>query len=405
MLTASGAGVSSVQNLVINSVNFAFQAGDASPVLTTASRVLTACYQSAGAAVAGQKINFSSTRGAVAPTSATTGADGCASTTASSRTAGPATISAQLDGSSTLTTTTLQFAAAVPASIALQANAAAIPPNAAGTSTNSATVTAIVRDAGGNPVQGATVNFTLLEDTSGGTISPGTGMSDNNGRVSATFTPGATSTAQNGVKIQAATNSGTLLSTAEMTVSARALFIAIATSNTIANKAGDDSVYAKPFSVQVNDAAGAPVANQVVTLKVWPTHFGKGFMRPGESSWVVAAYQQCDNEDKNKNGFLDAGEDTNNNGKLEPGIPGVISPASVTTDSTGFAKFEVFYGEQYAIWVDFDITAGATVAGTESRTLFKFPASGMASDFNNVDVTPAAARSPFGVELDCTSAK
>ena len=407
ILTATGAGVSSQQTLIVNSVNFAFTdpgAGVVPNIPTTGNQNITVRYLAGGVGIAGQKVNFSSTRGQVSPVSALTNASGYASSLVSSTTAGPATISAQLDGSSTVTTAAVSYYASSPNSITLQANAAAIPPNAAGTSANTASITAIVRDATGNPVQGAPVNFTLLQDTSGGTISPGTGATDANGRVTATFIPGATSTAQNGVVIQASTNSGALLSTATLTVSSRALFIAIATSNTISNKDGDDTVYRKPFSVQVNDAAGAPVVNQTVTLKIWPPYFRKGFMAWGGTTWGVAASVTCLNEDKDKNGFLDTGEDTNGDSRLQPGIPGVISPSSVTTDSTGFAKFDLFYGEQYALWVDFEITAGATVAGTESRTTFNyFPADVMASDVSTETVTPAGVKSPFGIVLDCAS--
>ena len=124
----------------------------------------------------------------------------------------------------------------------------------------------------------------------------------------------------------------------------------------------------------------------------------------GGTTWGVAASVTCLNEDKDKNGFLDTGEDTNGDNRLQPGIPGVISPSSVTTDSTGFAKFDLFYGEQYALWVDFEITAGATVAGTESRTTFNyFPAAVMASDVSTETVTPAGVKSPFGIVLDCAS--
>ena len=408
IVSASGAGVSAQQRVVVSNVNFAFTspvAGSSPLVPVNTTQTVKVRYIEGAVGKQGKTVYFSSTRGEVmSPTNAVTDADGYATASVRSSTAGPATISAQLDG--TVTTTVINYYAATPTSITVQANAAAIPPNAGGISTNSAAIIAILRDVTGNPVQGAVVNFTLLQDTSGGTITPGIAVTDANGRVSASFVPGATSTAQNGVVIQAAANSGALTSQAKLTVSTQALFIAIATSNTISNKDGDDTVYRKPFSVQVNDAAGAPVANQAVTLKIWPPYFRKGYMAYSEtaSSWVVVAYATCFNEDQNKNGFLDSGEDLNGDNRLQPGIPGVVSPSTVITDSTGFAKFDLFYGEQYALWIDFEITAGATVAGTESRTTFNyFPAAAMGSDLTSKDVTPAGYKSPFGVVLDCAS--
>ena len=409
VLSASGAGVTSQQTVIVNSENFAFTSTAIAPVSTKETQQLTVTYLKNGLPAQGETVYFSSTRGDASPVSQTN-AKGEATTTVSSRTAGPATISAQLASSKTVTTTIVNYFAAEPNDITVQANAAAIPPNAAGTSANSAVLTAIVRDATGNPVQGASVNFTLVADTSGGTISPGTAVSNANGRVTASFIPGATTTAQKGVIIQASTNNGALTSKTTLTVSTQALFIAIATSNTISNKDGDDTVYQKPFSVQVNDAAGAPVVGQAVTFTIWPPTYRKGFMRWNveAAQWVIfAVSQDCPNEDINRNGFIDGTEDSNGNGDgyLTPGIPGVISPSTVTTDNTGFAKFSLFYGEQYADWVDFEITAGATVAGTESRTTFNyFPAKGMASDYTNQNVAPASVISPFGGgNLDCKS--
>jgi len=411
-LSVSGAGVSAQQRVSVSNVNFAFTtpvSGSNPLVPVNTLQTVKVRYVEGGVGKPGKTVYFSSTRGEVlAPTSAVTDADGYATASVRSATAGPATVSAQLDG--TVTTTVINYYAATPTSITVQANAAAIPPNAAGTSSSSATIIAILRDVTGNPVQGAVVNFTLLQDTSGGTINPGIAVTDANGRVSASFLPGATTTAQNGVVIQASTNSGALVSKANLTVSSRALFIAIATSNTISNKDGDDTVYRKPFSVQVNDASGAPVVNQAVTLQIWPPYFRKGYMAYSAvaGSWGIVESVTCDNEDQNRNGFLDVdlGEDKNGDGRLQPGIPGVVSPSTVITDSTGFAKFDLFYGEQYALWVDFEITAGATVAGTESRTTFNyFPAAAMSSDLTDKNATPAGYKSPFGVELNCRSAK
>lgn len=408
-LSAAGAGVTSQQAVIVNSVNLAFTTpalGTTPTIPTTGSLEVVVTYRANGVPVANEPVYFSSTRGTVSSASTTTDANGNARTTVSSTTAGPATISAQLGNSNTVTTLIVNYYAATPADITVQANASALPPNAAGTSANAAVLTAIVRDATGNPVQGASVNFTLVSDTSGGTISPGTAVSNANGRVTATFIPGATTTAQKGVVIQASTNSGALTARTTLTVSTQALFITINTNNEISNKTDDSTIYRKPFSVQVNDAAGAPVVGQAVTFVIWPPIFRKGFMvwSEADSQWIVAASQACPNEDANRNGFLDSGEDRNGNGYLTPGIPGVVSPSTVITDSTGGAKFDLFYGEQYAYWIDFEITAGAAVAGTESRTTFNyFPAAGMASDYTDKGVSPAGAKSPFGVVLDCAS--
>ena len=167
ILTATGAGVSSQQTVLVNSENFAFTVVAGGPVSTAGNQALTVKYMRNSAPVQGELVYFSSTRGIVSPTSGVTNAAGEVSVVASSSTAGPATISAQLASTKTVTTSIVNYFAAEPSTITLQANAAAIPPNAVGTSASSAVLTAIVRDVSGNPVQGAIVNFTLVADTSG----------------------------------------------------------------------------------------------------------------------------------------------------------------------------------------------------------------------------------------------
>ena len=402
-LTVSGAGVSAQQRVSVSSVNFAFTnpaSGNSPLVAVNTDQTVTVRYLAAGVGVAGQLVYFSSTRGEVSPASATTDANGDASTKVRATTAGPATISAQLAGASTVATASLNYFAAIPETIVLQANPGAVAPNATGSSANTSVLSAVVRDISGNAVQGAVVNFTLVADTSGGTITPGTGVTDANGRVAASFIPGATSTASNGVVVRATTANGAKTATVRLTVSSRALFIAIATSNTIANKEGDDTVYSKPFSVQVNDANGAAVTNQTVTLSIYPPTYRKGRLGWNGTAWgmISALTVQCPNEDVDRSGILSGNnKDTDGNGVLTPGIPGVVAPASVTTDSTGFATFNLLYGEQYVPWIDFEITARALVAGTESSNTFNFPAAGMASDFTNETVTPAGWISPFNL--------
>lgn len=416
-LTVVGAGLSTQQRIVISTVNFGFTnpaAGVTPSVAVNAPQAVTVRYLSNGIGVSNQDVFFSSTRGDVSPASVKTDANGYATATASASTAGPATVSALLGGTGTVATASINYYAATPATIVLQANPSAVRPNAVGTSANTAILSAVVRDNSGNAVQGAVVNFTLVKDTSGGTISPGTGVTDTNGRVVASFIPGATTTAAGGVEVRAATGNGLITNTAKLTVSNQALFIAIATSNTISNKAGDDTVYSKPFSVQVNDVNGAAVVNQTVTLAIYPPTYRKGRLGWNGTAWgmIPSLTVQCPNEDIDRSGVLSGNNnDIDGNGVLTPGIPGVITPASVVTDATGFATFNLLYGEQYAPWIDFEITARATVAGTESSNSFFYPAAGLASDFTSETVAPAGVESPFnltrlgpgGVPLDNAS--
>jgi hypothetical protein len=98
-----------------------------------------------------------------------------------------------------------------------------------------------------------------------------------------------------------------------------------------------------------------------------------------------------------------AGEDINGNRTLEPGNVVIASPGSVTTDSSGVASFNLLYGEQYAFWVDLNIEARATVAGTESRRIQTYSLGALAADIDTSTVTPAGVVSPFGRANACNN--
>ncbi|HWI12305.1 MAG TPA: Ig-like group 1 domain-containing protein, partial [Burkholderiaceae bacterium] len=113
----------------------------------------------------------------------------------------------------------------------------------------------------------------------------------------------------------------------------------------------------------------------------------------------------CTNEDANYNGVLDAGEDFNGSGSLDPGnvisvsTTGTSSGSSsgtVKTDSTGRATISLIYAESYAPWVQVKLRAEAVVSGTESSKEATFWVTGLASDFSDQTVPPAGVDSPFG---------
>ena len=127
----------------------------------------------------------------------------------------------------------------------------------------------------------------------------------------------------------------------------------------------------------------------------------------GEARRLQGAPTVCVNEDVNRNGILNAGEDTNGNGSLEPGLPVIIigsgSSATLTTDSTGSAAFTLQYAENFAPWVATRITARASVGGTESSAGMNYFLAGSSDDFANQSVAPAGVVSPYGVATSCTN--
>jgi len=400
-IVVSGLGTTARATISVSADEFQFVSPAAnSNVDVNTNSTVTVEFLRGGTPMVGQTITFSTTRGTVTPTSAITNAQGRASATVRSTSAGPATIVAQ--SGSAQVTLPLNFVATAPRVLELQANPSAVAPNAAGSTNNQAALIAVVRDAAGNPVANRVVSFTAVSDPSSGTISPATAMTDASGTATTQFIPGAATTANDGVVVRATVQGTGVSGTTALTVNTQALFIALSTGNVIGNL--NETTYQKEFAVQVTDANGAAVANKSVTLAVVPQYYIKGRLVSGTDGWDYGAGKTvCANEDANRNGRLDAGEDFNGNGMLEPGLPVALSRATVTTDSSGIATFMVRYGENYALWLGVQITATTTVGGTESSAAMQYLLRGSANDYSNPEVAPAGDVSPFGVATSCAN--
>ncbi len=398
-IAASSLGATSNAAVAISNVDLSAvspAANDLVPVNT--AQIVKVRYRIGGVGQAGRTVTFSTTRGALSAGSAVTDSDGEASISVSSSSAGLASVVGQISGVGQVVLP-LQFVALTPASLLLQANPGALSPNASG-SANQSSLEAIVRDASGNAVANRQVNFRLITDASNGRLAQASATTDINGRASVQFISGADSTASEGVVVQAEVASTSVSGTTALTVNGQALFIALAFGNTIANQ--DETTYKKQFSVYVTDANGAAVGNKQVTIRVLPTVYAKGTLTFIDPAWTYFSYTQCPNEDVNQNGVLNALEDTNLNGQIEPGNKVTASPALVTTGADGFATFFLLYGEQYPYWLEVNLEARATVGGTESKTSLKYALQPLAADVTNATIPPAAQRSPFGVRQSCT---
>lgn len=370
-------------------------------------KIVTVQYQLNGTGQAGQSVSFRTTRGTIAPVLPNSLPPGQYSAKLSSTTAGQATVTAQIVGVGSVTLP-VEFVATMPADITLQSNPGAIAPNTTGTS-NQSTISAVVRDAAGNPVKDRQISFSLEKDLSNGTLSSGSAITNSSGQASVQFISGPTSTPSDGVVVTAKDVLTGVTGTTKLTVSAKSLFITIGFGNEIANI--DETTYSKAFSVYITDANGVAVGNQTVTLSVIPTVYGKGSLVWSNPVWVKEDTSiWCPNEDAllgvgaagYLNGILDIGEDRNLDGRLTPGNIAVAAPGSVTTDSNGRATFAIQYGEQFAPWAVVDIEARAVVSGTESRRTISYQLVGSAPDFTNETVAPAGSSSPFGTATSCS---
>lgn len=400
VFSGAGASASPSPSLVVSGEDFSFVSPVASSTIPVGTpQPVQVRLRSGGTPQAGKLIHFAATGGTLSTADATTDADGLASTTLSSSSAGPVTVQASVDGSTTSTTLPLVVIATVPAKLVLQVSPTAIGPNASIASGNQAQVVAKVTDAAGNPVQGQVINFARQEDPSGGDLLQATATTDGSGQASVAYRSGSGSTANNGVVLRATVSSAPAVTgTATLTVNQTSLFIALGTGNTITNL--DTQTYRKDWVVYVTDSNGNPQNGVTLTIKAIPTGYRTGSMRFNGVVWVYATpVWSCRNEDTNEDGTLDkvpANEDDNGDGVLWPGNVIAVTPGSVQT-TNGRATISLTYAESFAPWVELRLTATATVTGTESRADAAFVVAGSAEDFSSQTNPPAGVVSPFGL--------
>jgi hypothetical protein len=443
IIQAKALGATGTFALTVSSANFGFSSpAPNTPVNLGAFQRVIVHWDEAGVNQVNKDINFFATRGTLTDpnNAANTGAaitvktnsNGDALVDVSSPNAGPAVITATAVGgpSSQLA---IKFVAIAPTSLILQASPTTLGVNTGSSTDQQSIITATIRDASGNLVEGQTVSFALI-DVSGGRIFPASALTDSFGQASTVYTAGAVPSAQDGVAIDAevvnprpATPcvrdpasvppnkpvSGPC-ARVTLTVARQALFVILGTGNTL--QALSTTQYALPYSALVTDANGNPVSGVRVELNLSPTRYEKGFYIQSFDtagnfvSWVKNRTvnpanggddfdRACQNEDANRNGRLDPGEDSNNNGELDPGNVATV-PVNLTTNDTGFAFFDVVYAKEFT-WVEVTLEARATVAGSESSSRATFFLPGLASDFTNRTVAPPGSISPYGIATTC----
>jgi hypothetical protein len=128
--------------------------------------------------------------------------------------------------------------------------------------------------------------------------------------------------------------------------------------------------YQRKFVVLVVDASGRAKANVDIVPSIDIDRYWKGFYdTPG--SWTQHAnLGGCANEDVNRNGVLEAVEDLNHSGSIEPRKSDVAVSIAGTgkTDDQGSAVVTIEYPQNVASWIRVKILIAATgVSGTEGR--------------------------------------
>ncbi|MBL3826296.1 MULTISPECIES: Ig-like domain-containing protein [unclassified Marinobacter] len=392
--------VSTTQNIVIAGDSFGFTSpAPNTEVDLNTPQTLTMEWLVNGNPVAdGTQIQFSATRGTLDPANGvatTTG--GIASIDISSANAGISTITASDPNSGLSADLTFEFVATMPDDINLQATKTQLDFG------ETSEIIAVIRDADNNLVKNQEVTFSIREDGSGGSLNSSRDVTDSQGRASTIYQAGANTSGRDGVEIQA-TVGGAISDTVTLTVARQALRLAIGTGNEIIEP--DTVRYQKDYVAIVTDANGAPVENANIELSVLPTGYIKGSYVPTiEDTWAISPGNPvfCDAEDVNRNGQLDAGEDTNGSMSLEPTNSATTSASSIVSATDGSADFSLIYPQSHCNWVRVELTATVRVGGSESVESSEFFLSCAASDLDNTDIPPPGGiEGLYGSAQDCT---
>lgn len=301
----------------------------------------------------------------------------------------------------------------VVSSASLSASPNVVAVNTSSTS-NQAQLRALFVGQNNQPIQNIRVRFDLNGDANnvGGTIGSGTTMlySNSSGVVAGSYMPGSQASPTNGVTIRACWDyadfaAGTCphSTTTTLTVTASPVAVTLGT-NELISEGADQLTYVKQFVVMVVDSSGAAMSGVTVTPLLDLPSFYKGYYTKGATSWNLVLMDGCTNEDINRNGVLDALEDVNGNGELDPhkSDASVTVVGSNTTDSTGLVVLQLQYPKNVASWVGYKLSVTASgISGTEGHATMQGVLPVPAPAINTTSSTPAFVYSPYGIAAGC----
>lgn len=181
--------------------------------------------------------------------------------------------------------------------------------------------------------------------------------------------------------------------------------------------------YQEEFAVQVSNPDGAPSQNAIVTIKLNPVTYNKGQYVPTDTTippdgipdrWGASVSVVCDSEDSNNNGALDAGEDINGNGLLDPDVPTLtthpektptLTPGTntVVTDENGFGYFAITYPKSEGAWSSVRVTAEASDGLPGNTANYQLDLGVLVKDLEDLTIAPpSGGPSPYGIASVCS---
>lgn len=337
-------------------------------------------------------------------------------------TAGALVITASVAGVNDVATIQVQASGGVDdavgpvSSASISANPKTVSTNVEGGTANQSQIRTLFVRPDNSPIQNVRVRFDLDGDPNsvGGTLSSGNSLlySSANGTVSASYIPGTRSSPTEGVSIRACWGytdfaAGTCPNAVrtKLTVTAEAISVTLGT-NGLIEEGEQELTYIKKFVAMVVDSAGKAMSGVTISPLVDIVRYGKGSYSVGPGGWSQDGTAICENEDLDRDGVLDADEDINLNGMLEPrkGDVTIRMVGSTTTDEAGMAILQIEYAQDKASWDFVTVSVSASgVSGTEGSTSYSLWLPVLADHVTNTDASPAFQFSPYGVVASCTN--
>lgn len=406
-ISASALNASASFDITVQEDDFSFSSVPSADIELGNDASLTIQWLKDGNPVVNGTVTVTASRGSLDSDTEQTDANGNATFTINSNNAGISSLSAignDGSGSEVTARAEVEFIATDAQVITVDAS-----PDLIGPEGQTSTITAVVRDGSGNLVKSKRINF-RLDDISGGFISPNSATTDSNGIASTVYTSSAVSSEDAVVVYADVADDNTVSDFTTLTVGDRAFDISLGTGRDI--EIPDSSSYLKQFAVFVSDSVGQPVVNADLTVSATPVKFSqggtysKGFWvwNPDIEVWETFVTVVCPNEDINANGMLDAGEDTNGDGELTPGIIGTVGFANGAseTDANGQATVDLRYPKQFGPWTDVLVSVFGSSAGSEAVDSLQITLPVAAVDVTEETSPPPP--NPFGSSGVCTDA-
>jgi hypothetical protein len=330
--------------------------------------------------------------------------------------------------------------------------------NSAGSSSSQSTLRFLFVDGSNNGVSNVRVRLvdtTVGMGAVGASISSGSSTlyTDQSGTVTALYTAGQNPSPTNGVTIKACYSATDFTSSTDcpasvlttLTTTGQALALSIGDDNKLA-RGGGNVTYIKQFAITVADSAGRAIPNAPVDISVDLTHYSKGqyagvvttTTTTGTGTATVSVLTTttavispldwishlstippmawpsdtvppgtgrvwCLNEDTNRNGIADPGEnidgsvDTNNQATLQPRKSDLIvsyaDPQVTKTDARGILLINAEYSQNFATWLAYRLRVTANVQGSQGMAEREFITWFIEGD----DVNGSFLQPPYGI--------